>query len=746
VFPDIHSGLYVPLKAGEQVIGSISVESEVEDAFTERDQRLLETLAGQAAIAIENANLFLMTQKEIIEREQAEAALQKKAEELLQLNNQLEQRVMERTAEIEVTRKRLELATDAAGLGIWEWNISNGSVIWDKQMFNIYGLSPQSFDGKVETQLKFIHPEDKTILPGVAKAITENKENNFKIEHRILRKDGTIRTLFEQGVAIFGQSGSIESIVGIANDITPQKQAEQDLHESEAYARLLFDAAPDPVSVAEVDGIMVDVNRLFEQQHQIQRKDVQGRHISELKIFPEEQLKKAGDYIAAIVEGKQVPPVELDFYPPGGGSHTLEMHSYPIEVKGRQLVLSTSRDITLHKKAEESLRAANMEMERALRMKDEFLANMSHELRTPLNAVLGMSESLEEQIAGPLNEKQLKYIGTIRESGKHLLELINDILDLSKIEAGRLELNVSQVSVLSLCEASLRMVKEQAQKKNQNVSLKIDPDVKVIMGDERRLKQSLVNLLSNAVKFTPNDRQVGVEVKGNVRNQTVVFTVWDEGIGMEQEDLDKIFKPFVQLDSGLSREFSGTGLGLVLVAQMIRLHGGSVSVESKGGQGSRFSFTLPWVDVEGSGFAQKIPQETESGSAPEKMRSGKILIVEDTDSIITLLSEYLRYRGYQILAARNGREGVTLAFKEDPDLILMDVMMPVMDGVEATRQIRAKKEFQKTPIIALTALAMQGDKERCLQAGMTDYISKPVQMKELESLILKHIRKTAPPS
>jgi CheY-like chemotaxis protein/two-component sensor histidine kinase len=353
-----------------------------------------------------------------------------------------------------------------------------------------------------------------------------------------------------------------------------------------------------------------------------------------------------------------------------------------------------------------------------------------------------MSESLEEQIAGPLNEKQLKYIRTINESGKHLLELINDILDLSKIEAGRLELNVSQISVSLLCQASMRMIKEQAQKKNQQVSLKIDPEVKFIMGDERRLKQALVNLLSNAVKFTPNDHEVGVEVKGNIRNQTVTFTVWDEGIGMTPDELKLIFKPFVQLDSGLAREFSGTGLGLVLVAQMIRLHGGSVSVESKQGEGSRFSMTLPWVDVEEIAKAKAMPQKTEADAKSEEKRSGKILIVEDTDSIIMLLSEYLRYKGYQVLIARNGMEGVMLAIKEKPDLILMDVMMPVMDGVEAAEKIRAEKDLQEIPIIALTALAMAGDKERCLQAGMNDYLSKPVQMKVLDDLILKYIHRS----
>ncbi len=741
VFPEIQSGVYVPIMIGERVIGSISVESEKENAFTETDARLLETLAGQAAIAIENANLFQTTQREIVERQHAEAALQHQAGELLTLNNRLEQRVKERTAEIEVTRKRLQLAASAAGLGIWEWDNVKGLLIWDAQMYHIYDTSPEEFGGKLESVYEYILPEDQIIMSEAAYGIVVNHTTSYQIEYRIQRKNGEIRTLTQQGVAVFDEYDMLDRIIGTVNDITPQKKAEQALRESEAYARLLFESAPDSISVADVEGNVIDVNRLFEIQHQVKREEIRGRHLSELNIFPAEELAKIETYLAGVIQGKGN-FVEINFYNPGGGTHTLEMSSYPIEVQGRQLIVNTTRDITLHKKAEDSLRLANAEMERALHVKDEFLANMSHELRTPLNAVLGMSESLEEQIAGPLNDKQLKYIRTINESGKHLLELINDILDLSKIEAGRMELNVSQVSVSSICEASMRMVKEQALKKNQEVSLKIDPEVKIIMGDERRLKQALVNLLSNAVKFTPNDRRVGVEVKGNNRNQTVTFSVWDEGIGMAPDQLNLIFKPFVQLDAGLAREFSGTGLGLVLVAQMIRLHGGSVSVESKEGQGSIFSFTLPWVDVEGIASAKKQPQKTEAGPTSEEKRGEKILIVEDTDSIIMLLSEYLHYKGYEIIVAHNGMEGVILAAKEKPDLILMDVMMPVMDGVEATQQIRAEKDLQEIPIIALTALAMSGDKERCLQAGMNDYISKPVQMKELEALILKHIHKS----
>ncbi|MGZ9223950.1 MAG: PAS domain S-box protein, partial [Anaerolineales bacterium] len=415
------------------------------------------------------------------------------------------------------------------------------------------------------------------------------------------------------------------------------------------------------------------------------------------------------------------------------------------ERKQMEMALADERN-QLAKRVEEraaDLIRANTNLARALRVKDEFLANMSHELRTPLNAILGLSESLGEQIAGPLNEKQQKYITTISESGRHLLSLINDILDLAKIEAGQITLDINRVDIQSVCEASLRMIRQLAQNKHQDVTLEIDDEIGLIWADERRLKQIMVNLLSNAVKFTPEEGKIGLVVHGNKNENEVMITVWDNGIGVKEEDLSRLFQPFVQLDSGLARETTGTGLGLALVAQMVRLHGGSLRVDSHPEQGSHFTIVLPWEPALAIDTASKMKVTGKFRAMNlDSINRPTVLLIEDTNEVIMMIRDYLELAGYQVVTARDGVEGITQAQLVHPDLILMDVMMPRMDGLEATRRLRSEPEFEATPIIALTALAMPSDRERCISAGMNDYMSKPVNLKELVKTIQRFLANT----
>ncbi len=382
-----------------------------------------------------------------------------------------------------------------------------------------------------------------------------------------------------------------------------------------------------------------------------------------------------------------------------------------------------------------ALRQANAHLEKALRVKDEFLANMSHELRTPLNAILGLSESLIEQLAGPLGEKQIKYINTINESGRHLLSLINDILDLAKIEAGKVALTIDKVNINDVCLASLRLVKDLSHRKQQKIEYKFDARLHLIQADERRLKQMIVNLLSNAIKFTPDEGTINLEVRADLQKSQVQIAVSDNGIGIAAEDLPRLFQPFSQVDNSLTRAYSGTGLGLVLVQQMARLHGGYVSVESAPGVGSCFTISLPWAPGD---IDTAYPTDQRYQSTP-KVGPAKILLADDTEAMVMVTRDYLEAAGYQVFTANNGLEVINCISQVKPAIILLDVQMPGLNGLETTAKIRTMEAFKSTPILALTASAMEGDRERCLAAGMDDYISKPVRLRDLVDVIEKHL-------
>jgi len=538
----------------------------------------------------------------------------------------------------------------------------------------------------------------------------------------------------------------------------------------------------------------------------------------------------------------------------------------------------------LAKRVEErtaELSYSNAELAKAAKMKDEFLASMSHELRTPLNAILGLSEALQEEIYGNLNEKQITKINNIEESGRHLLDLINEILDLAKIEAGKIVLEYNKISIEELTQASLRFIKQTAFKKKIKVTSSVSSTIETFQADEKRMKQILVNLLSNAVKFTPDEGQIGLDVDVDNENQTISFSVWDTGIGIPNVHLDKLFQPFVQIDSKLSREYEGTGLGLALVNNLTNLHNGSITVDSKEGKGSRFTITIPVseygkkhadssmqeaktdlndfkldklnkvliiedspvaadqlsrymeevnvksrIHTRGKGAIEKVMQtkpdliildillpdisgwdimeqlkkndatnkipvifcsivdEREKGiklganeflvkpltreklsktiakvidinllqsdvlivkedELENKEVKKLILLAEDNEQNIATIADYLEAKQFKVIVARNGKEALDKAEEIKPDLVLMDIQMPEMDGLEATKELRAKSDpkISEVPIIALTALAMPGDEEKCINAGANKYMKKPVGLKNLVNTINELLKK-----
>ena len=754
----IQSGLYVPLRVGDRIIGVISVESEAPNAFTEQDERLLATLANQTAVAFENARLYEAMQTELSERKRAENALRISETHYRALADSITDILFELDQNLHYTHwnKASEtltgiLAQDAIGKSMED---IMGATEEQSRIKSIYEEVLRNHQPRTFETVLLIGGENRPFevnaypsmrgVSVVAKDVTDRKRNETIMQKRFeLMEFSAGHSLNELMLRTVDEVSEITgSTIGFFH-FMQEDQLHLSLQTWSTNAMQLFQVAPEdgghlPVAQA---GVWAEAVRQ-------RRPMVQNEYESllEKKGIPNGHVPIVREIVIPIIRNERIMAVmgignKHQEYTP----HDLELatrladYAWDItERKQMELALEIERNQLVQRVEERTadLSRANSNLARALRVKDEFLANMSHELRTPLNAILGLSESLGEQIAGPLNEKQQKYISTISESGHHLLSLINDILDLAKIDAGQITLDINKVDIHSVCQASLRMIKQLAQKKNQEVSLKIDPGLGLMWADERRLKQMIVNLLGNAVKFTPEYGNLGLEVRGDQEANQIAITVWDNGIGIKQEDLARLFQPFVQLDSGLAREATGTGLGLALVAQMARLHGGSVNAGSDTGQGSRFTIILPWEPALAVDTAtrMRITGKFKAIRVDEKNKP-TILLVEDTKEVVMMIKDYLELAGYKVFTAQDGIDGIVQARHVKPDLILMDVQMPRMDGFETTRKLRSDPNFRYTPIIALTALAMPHDRERCLEAGMDEYISKPVNLKALIKII-----------
>jgi PAS domain S-box-containing protein len=572
-------------------------------------------------------------------------------------------------------------------------------------------------------------------------------ERRCPVRHEAFYPNIAGGTWFSTTLSPIEAEGRVAGAISISVDITDQKRAEQALRTSEAQLR-------EAQRLARVGYWSLDL-RTQEMRWSDLMYDVYGVQpgtpinwdVVAAHTHPDDHRIGVALFEAAARTGESFAH-SLRVFPSNGGVCYIEARvSFGCDAEGVVCqAYGIAQDITEREQTQATLRRsrddlslANAELARAVRIKDEFMATMSHELRTPLTAILGLAEVLQLESYGPLNENQRKSLQTIEESGQHLLDLITDILDLSKIEAGQLELQTRCCSVGDLCRGSLQMVKGMAQKKGQDVAFTMHPAAIELDADSRRLKQVLVNLLSNAVKFTRPGGELGLAVEGDAKRQVVHFAVWDRGIGIHKEDLPRIFQPFVQLDSSLARQNTGTGLGLPLVQHMVDLHGGSLGVTSTPGQGSRFTVSLPWrPSAVSPGLASPFPALRAAGRAGWAGRADRIiLVVDDSEITLRMLADYLGGQGWMTATARRGAEAIERAGELRPALILMDLQMPGMDGLEAIRRIRASERpaIAATPIIAVTALAIPGDAKRCLAEGADAYMSKPPDLLRLARVI-----------
>ncbi|MDM8554005.1 response regulator, partial [Desulfococcaceae bacterium HSG7] len=380
---------------------------------------------------------------------------------------------------------------------------------------------------------------------------------------------------------------------------------------------------------------------------------------------------------------------------------------------------------------------ANLRFHDANLARTRFLSLINHELRTPLNGILGFTDLLRGQFFGPLNEKQLDYINQVDSSGKRLLSLITDILDVVKIDAGELELEIGEVSARDAIHSITAIMSDQFMKKNIELTTSIEPALPPVIADLKKFRQIMLNLLSNAVKYTPEGGRVEIRAARD-NDSKIRIEVSDSGVGIYDNDIEHIFDKFYQSDYAYDKQLGGVGIGLALTRCLVEIHGGSIGVESEHGKGSTFGFTLPLKEVQEQ--QEGTQQDEGSGTVAKEQHGHRILVAEDNETNLMLLLDMLSIQKHTVLVAKNGREAIELAQKHKPELFLMDMRMPVMDGLESTRRLRAMPEFAKVPIIALTASIGTDAEERQMIAGCTEHLPKPIQTKKLFEVLGKYLK------
>ena len=547
-----------------------------------------------------------------------------------------------------------------------------------------------------------------------------------------IRKDGTRFPAVVSVTALRDAAGSIIGYLLIGTDNTARKLVEEEktksdqrLRDQQFYTRSLIESNIDALMTTDPSGIITDVNKQMEALTGCTRDELIGAPFKD--CFTDPARAEAG--IKRVLAEKSVTDYELTARARDGKQTVVSYNATTFYDRGRTLqgVFAAARDVTERKRVEAELQQAKAAAESASRTKSDFLASMSHEIRTPMNAIMGIADLLAKTVLTP---EQDKYVQIFRRSGDNLLNLINDILDLSKVEASQLDLERTGFSLGDHLEKVIEMVAPRAHEKGLTLTCEIAPDVSNdLIGDPTRLRQVLLNLLGNAIKFT-QDGAVSLKVEPDADGSVPTalrFTVSDTGIGIAQDKLARVFERFTQADSSTTRRFGGSGLGLTISKRLVELMGGRIWVESQIDKGSVFAFAVPfevWI-------AANRPVAAPIGAGPEApMPALRILMAEDSADNCTITLAYLEDTPYRIDVAETGAIACRMFTDGCYDLVLMDRQMPVMDGLIATRTIRAWEKAHDrapTPIIALTASALKGDRETCLAAGCTAYLTKPIK-------------------
>jgi PAS domain S-box-containing protein len=597
-----------------------------------------------------------------------------------------------------------------------------------------------------------------TITPGFEALVFKASRGIEDIyELTYIRKDGS---RFPAVVSVTALRDAHDAIIGyllIGTDNTARKQIEEErtkldqrLRDQHFYTRSLVESNIDALMTTDPRGIITDVNKQTEALTGCTRDELIGAPFK--NHFTDSNRAEAG--INRVLNEGKVTNYELTARARDANLTVVSFNATTFHDRDRRLqgVFVAARDVTEIKAFAQTLQLKNVELEDASRMKSEFLANMSHELRTPLNAIIGFSEVLKDGLMGEMTDQQRGFISNIFGSGNHLLSLINDILDLSKVEAGKMTLDLEPVHMASLFANSLSIIKEKAATRHIHLTLDAAEELGSIHADSRKVKQIVYNLLSNAVKFTVEGGQVALRAARVPRAQVgqlsgswsgrsfplsadnefeefLEISVTDNGIGISLDGLERLFKPFSQIDSGLARRFPGTGLGLAMVKLLAELHGGALAAESAVGEGSRFRVWLPLRAPEGVALTSSLTSPKPSGpqvEAPAGARTA--LVVEDDFKAAELIRLQLEAQGFKVLHASSAEEALVLAAEQPLSLITLDIMLPVMDGWEFLARLKRAPALAAIPVVIISIVA---DRSKGAALGAAAVLQKPLSRQEL---------------
>jgi len=628
---------------------------------------------------------------------------------------------------------RFRVMADSCPTMLWVTGADGRIQFVNRMLRELTGTTFEQMEGGSWRLL--IHPDDAAGYVGAFQhAVREQAA--FRAEARVRRADGEWRWLGSFAQPRLSPGGEFLGHIGLSSDITDRRLAEQRLRNSEEKFRQLAESIHEVFWMMPPAGNeMLYVSPAYEQVWERTCDSLYQNAMSWTQAIHPDDVEKAHLLFARQSQGESVES-EYRIQTPSGQEKWIRDRAFPIHDEAGQLtrIVGIAEDITEGKRYENDLIHAWEQAEAANRSKSRFLANMSHEIRTPMNGVIGMLQLL---LATTLTPEQHRYVKVAQESGRTLLTLIDDILDLSKIEAHKVTLENLSFNLRETVDAVIQLLRVQASAKGLDFSARVAADIPPLLrGDARRLRQVLINLAGNAIKFTERGH-VMLEAASEPPQEgtaTIRFVITDTGIGVRPDQAARLFSPFTQADDSTTRKYGGTGLGLAICKQLVEMMGGTIGVESHEGHGSAFWFTATFEVAPANLEAPATESPTLQRALP--VSKPRILVAEDNATNREVALAQLDKLGYQADAVRNGAEAVQALERGVYGLVLMDCEMPVMDGYEATRMIR-KSARPNFPVIAITADAMSGDRERCLSEGMNDYLAKPVELEQLAEVLAK---------